>query len=337
MATKRELLQLGSAALTNFSADANTAFVNALSEYLGLDEKATIRDIRACEPQAFAIIEEVLDEHVPAALEAQIGMIAEVKTFARDAQPKFTIKGLGKNRVAYGIQPGARGGIYKARKLDSRDLVVSPKVQTVAYMITLEEILSGSTSLTDLVAAIAKGFVDSIFIEVVSMLRATYAKLPENNKAEGTGFVATGLDKVIRTVSAYGTPTVMVFRSEADKISNISAVASNPNVSGADLEDIRNNGFVQMYKGNKLVVIPNYFVDETNSKFVFKENDIFVIPSDEKPIKVAMMGETYIAEVAQPHGGKEWHAHRIIGTSMLFFNSIGIYRDTEEDSIPGLY
>lgn len=337
MATKKELLQLGSAALTNFSADANTAFVNALNEFLGLDENASIRDIRACEPQAFAIIEEVLDEHVPAALEAQIGLFAEIKSFARDAQPKFTIKNLGKNRVAYGIQPGARGGIYKARKLDSRDLVVSTKVQTVAYMITLEEILSGSTTLSDLVAAIGKGFVDGVFVEVVSMLRATYAKLPENNKAEGTGFVAAGLDKVIRTVSAYGTPTVMAFRSEANKISNMSAVASNPNVAAADLEDIRNNGFVQMYKGNKIVIIPNYFVDETNSKFIFKENDIFVIPSDEKPIKVAMMGETYIAEVNQPHGGKEWHAHRLMGTSILFYNSIGIYRDLEEDAIAGLY
>ena len=170
------------------------------------------------------------------------------------------------------------------------------------------------------------------------MLRATYSKLPENNKAEGTGFVTAGLDKVIRTVSAYGTPTVMAFRSEADKIFNTLLMTNAvPNVVAEDFSDVLNYGFVQIYKGHKIVIIPNYFVDETNSKWIFKENDIFVLPSDEKPIKVAMMGETYIAPVDQPHGGKEWHAHRIVGISMLFFNSIGIYRDNEEGGIEGLY
>lgn len=340
MATRQELRQLASAALkpnANFSSvDANKAFANALGQYIGLNEETTLRDIRHNRELAFAVIEEILDENLPAQLQEYIGMFAEVKTYARDAEPIFTIKGLGKNRVALGIQSGARGGVYRARKLDSKNFAVQTQVETIAYSVTLEEILLGDTTLSEIIAAIAKGFVDRVFMNVVGCLRASYTNLPAANKATAAGIVPATLDGIIRTVSAYGRPVLIAFRSEAEKILNsVPGNGITPNLPVQDLDEIRRQGFVSVYKGTSIVIIPNYFVDETNSKWVFKEQDIFVLPADEKPVKVAVKGDTHVEEAKHAAGGSEWNVHRMIGVGMYFYNSIGIYRDS--DNTLGVY
>lgn len=337
--TRQELKQLANATLkpgANFSAtDANKAFSNALAEYIGLEENYSMRDINRNKALAFELIEEVLDENLPAQVTDMVGMFAEVKTYARDAQPMFTIKNLGEKRVAYGIQAGARNGVYKARRLDSRSFLVKHQTETVSYSVTLEELLLGTSNLSEIIAAVARGFVDRILVNVVSCLRASYANLPAANKASGNALTA-GLDPIIRVVSAYGRPVIMAFRTEAEKILHSIGADYVPNVPVQDIDEIRSKGFVSIYKGTPIVIIPNYLMDENNTQWLFKENDVFVIPADEKPVKVALRGETHVEEAKHAAGGSEWNVHRMVGVGMFFYNSIGMYRDTAGDE-SGIY
>lgn len=344
MITREELKQLVVAASNprsvnvNF-ADAQSAARNGLIEFFGL-ENLTARAIRENENAIFAIIEEAIDEVAPTMLESRIGDFAEIKSFNRNDEIKFTVKNLGGRRVVYGIKPGARGGIYRAHRLDDKDLVLDTKVYTVAYAYTLEEILAGSKNIADVVSLIVDGFTEIVYVEVMKALRATYANLPANNKAQSSsnGVIDyNGLDKVIRTVSAYGRPVIIGFSNLVDKIVNhVSAPSGlNPNLPTQDLDELRSKGYVSMYRSTPIVKIPNYFVDATNTQWYFKENDLFVLPADVKPVKVGLRGEAVTIPFTHPSGSQEWNVHKMMGVGLVFNNNIGMYRDQSADN--GLY
>lgn len=332
MATKNELLTLFKAAMlpnkANFSAtDANEAAINAILDTYGL-KNASVREIRSRQEEVFAVMEEAIDELLPKAVENIIGGFAEIRTFARDAEVLFEIKGRGKNRARMSITEGARGGVYKARRLDTKTMQVPVKVETVGVYITLEEIISGTVSLAELMANITNGFVERIYIKAIEALRTAKTIAPAANVLSGNGFSADNMDKLVSIVSAYGTPMIMGFRAAISKITNGTGWATNPNAPALDNDDIRNRGFVTIFHGVPVVELPNYLVDETNAEFVFKEGDIFVVPTEGKPVKVALKGETVITEFTQPSGSIEQNAHRMLGVGMLLANNVCVYTDT---------
>lgn len=331
-------------ASANFSADSvQEAARKAILKYVGIsDENISARALREHRTAIFDVIEEIVDNVVPAKMSDILGAYAEVKSFGRDDQVKFRVEGLGAGRIKAAIVPGARGGIYRAYRLDSREMYLNTHVETIAYMITLEELLTGSRSIADIISVITEGLVEKVWIEVVKALRAAYANVPAKNKATATGDAIDlkGVDKVVRTVAAYGKPMIIGFSSLIDQINNqVGFTGATPNLPGADLEDIRRQGYVGLYKGTPVIKLPNYMVDESNSGWVFKETDIFVLPTEGRPVKVAFQGDAYTAEVQQPHGGMEWHLHKMLGVGILFNNAIGIYRQTSTSTLDadGLY
>ena len=79
----------------------------------------------------------------------ELGEFAEVKSFARDAEPLFNIDKIGKNRAKLTIAKGARGGIYRAARLDSKYFSLKTHTESVAVYVTLEDILLGTASLSE--------------------------------------------------------------------------------------------------------------------------------------------------------------------------------------------
>lgn len=334
---KKQLTQLLIAAVrptagVNF-ADVNSAAKNALLEHFGFDANTSIREMQKQRANVFAIIEEVVDELLPQELNSLVGQFAEVKTYGRDDEVKFTLKGLGKDRVMRSIVKGARGGIYRAHRLDDKDFMVPTSVYTVGYNITLEELLSGRRTIGELIDIVTKGYVEIIYVEVIKALRAAASFAPDNNKDLSNAYSEVALKKVIRTVSAYGNPVIFAFQSAAEQITNVAGLVSaiNPNIAAADLDEIRAQGRVSIYHGTPIVVLPNYFMDSTNSTWLFKENQVFILPTDAKPVKVAIKGESYSAEIQQPHGGMEWSVHNLMGVAILFYNNIGILQISATD------
>ncbi len=315
--------------VSKFSADdANQAFINAVLETYGL-QNATPRQIRAKQPEIFALIEEAIEELMPQALTDVVGGFAEVQTFARDAECLFKVKGLGKVRARRSIVPGARDGIYKARRLDNKSFQVDVGVETVGVFVTLEEILLGTASLADLMANIQQGFQERIYIRTMQALRTAKTLAPAANIASGNGFDDVAVDKLIRIAGAYGTPIIMGFRSAVAKVTNATGWAETyPNIPAAELDERRAKGIVTIYKGVPVVELPNYLMDETNKEWVFNEGDLFILPSDAKPVKIALKGDLHIEETKHPSGSMEQDAHRLIGVGLFLANDVCVYTDT---------
>lgn len=315
-------------ASVNFE-DGQNAAVKALLEFYGLNENSSYREVKRATKGDFSIIEEVIDELLPAELENIMGQWAEIKSFARDEEVKFNIPNLGKKRALLSIVPGARGGLYKARRLDGKSMTMSTKVYTAAVYVTLEDILLNRVTLGELMDNILKGITYQVYVEVVNALRTIYTLAPAANKHSAAGLVSSAFDNIVRVVSAYGTPTIVCFESFANKFSNAEGT-TNPNVSAADLDDIRNYGRVQIYKGRPIVVVPNFITNEnTNATWAFSEADCFILPAGYKPVRVGMQGEGYIAPVQIPSGGEEEHYHKIMGVGLMLVNNCGVYHDTE--------
>ena len=322
----------GVPATANFSAEeTDRAAINAMLKEIGIDENSTSREIRAKEDLAFALIEEAVDEILPKKLEGVLGEFAEVKQFARDAEVVFNIEKIGKNRAKLTISKGARGGIYRAAKLDSKYFSLSTSIQTVAVYVTLEEIILGTMSLAELYSNILEGFQEIVYKDVFNALAsgqavAGYDRIGHDSPTTVKASLGTAIDKVMPYVKQYGIPTIF---GSYQALANLSNEAATNHPELMDSADRRNYGFVQVYKGSRIVELPNYLVDNGNDEWFYDPSYVFVLPSGAKPVKVALKGDLTLIRNTQSTGGEKWEAHKLIGVGVAMANNYAVVKVTD--------
>lgn len=333
----RELLNgiiaaLEGQASANFAAtDVNEAAISAILKEAGLSENPTAREIRNNEAAIFSLIEEAVDEILPKKLENLLGAYAEVRTFARDAEVVFNIEKIGKNRAKLTISKGARGGIYRAARLDSKYFSPETSIQTVAVYVTLEELILGTMSLAELYANILEGFQEIIYKETFNALAAGvpaagYNRIEKDGSVSSTkADLGAAVDKVMPYVKQYGVPTIFGSYAAVNGLYNPLASADG-HINNQDSMDIRNYGFVQMYKGVRVVELPNYLVDNSNEEWFYDPSYVFVIPSGVKPVKIALKGELQIQRNAHAVGSEKWEAHKLIGVGLAMANNYAVIK-----------
>ena len=324
----------GVAASANFSAEeTDKAAVNALLKEIGIDENSTGREIRAKEDLAFALIEEAVDEILPKKLEGVLQEFAEVRQFARDAEVLFNIEKIGKNRAKLTISKGARGGIYRAAKLDRKYFSVDTTIQTVAVSVTLEEIILGTLSLAELYSNILEGFEEIVYKEVFNALAsakpvAGYDRIGHDSPTTVKASLGSAIDKVMPYVKQYGIPTIF---GSYQALANLSNPASEWHPEINDSAERRQYGFVQLYKGAKVVELPNYLVDNKNEKWFYDPKFVFVLPSGVKPVKVALKGDLTLIRNNTAVGSEKWEAHKLIGVGVAMANNFAVIEVTDLD------
>lgn len=331
---------------TTFSAqDVNAAAIKKLSETLGLPEGAGVREIRPYEPMAFALLEEALDEIVPATIKDILGDYAEVKTYGRNDEVVFNLDKLGRNRAKLVISKGSREGIYRAARLTSANFTLPTYTETASVFISLEEILLGEVTLADMFNDIVRGFQESIFKQIFEELAsgtpaAGYARIGE---ASGGRIIATkatlgdALDVVVPYVKAYGQPTIIGSYQAISQLFNPVASTTTGGVviqypTREDNDEIRRLGHVTLYKGSQVIELPNYLIDNTNTKWFYDVNKVFVLPTGAKPVKVAFKGGTLIQKNNNAVGGEKWEINRILGVGLAMANNYAVIEVSDAEA-----
>ena len=292
----------GVPATANFSAEeTDRAAINAMLKEIGIDENSTSREIRAKEDLAFALIEEAVDEILPKKLESVLGEFAEVKQFARDA------------------------------KLDSKYFSLNTSIQTVAVYVNLEEIILGTMSLAELYSNILEGFQEIVYKDVFNALAsgqavAGYDRIGHDSPTTVKASLGEAIDKVMPYVKQYGIPTIF---GSYQALTNISNEAATNHPELMDSADRRNYGFVQVYKGSRIVELPNYLVDNGNDEWFYDPAYVFVLPSGAKPVKVALKGDLTLIRNTQAIGGEKWEAHKLIGVGVAMANNYAVVKVTD--------
>ena len=317
---------------TDFSKqDLQTAALNAIKDELGFTEDTSLRAIRGQESKLFAILEEVLQELIPETLQGDFPW-AEVKTYGVNDEVLFDVKNIGGRRMHSVIQRGARGGVYRVKKLDGRMMRVETATYGYAVEIDVIDIMTGKVTLQELLAIVTEGFKEKVYIETMNTFLTAKTKAPAANRFSGA-FSGSVLDNLVATVDAYGEAVIYGYRKGLANINNVPGW-TNTRVGDADLADIRNKGYVGIYKGTKVVELPNYILTQDTAvtangggaTYLFNANDLIIMPAGNKPVKVAFKGAPYISQSALVAGtGKRIDISQEFGTALLQADNIAIY------------
>lgn len=272
----------------------------------------------------FKLIEETVDVILPKRVLENYGMFAEVKTFGQGEKPVFKKKE-GRQRAKQFVTKVGLAGIYEVFKLSDSSFEVPTSAFGGAAQIGLEEFLDGRVDFGEVTAIIMDGLDEVVYREIAKSLVAAIGQLPEANKESAAGFDAAKMDKLVAVAKAYGQPNIYCTFELAAKILPETAWASE-----GQKAELAANGFVSNYKGNRIIVLPQSFEDETNTVKVIDPSYAWIIPSggNDKPVKVAFEGDTVVDEYVNADRSREIQVYKKLGVTTMMTNNICVFEDT---------
>ena len=309
----------------NFSYEAlNETLRRELNEYVG--DYASYRENKN---MIFSLIEETLDEILPKKVTKQYEAFAEVKTFAQGDKPIFRRKLTSNKRAKQFITRVGLAGRYEVFKLGKNE--ESFEVQTSAIggaaQIGFEEFLDGRVDFAEVTRIIMEGMDDLIYEEIGAALKSSINQLPPVNRVAADGFDEEAFDMLLTIASAYGEPTIYCTYEFAVKLVPTEAWR----YTEAMKTELWNTGRLATYKGRKVIILDQGFVDETNTEKVIDPGYCWIIPTgaNTKPVKIAFEGNTLVAERENNWDwSREIQVYKKVGVVCMMTNDICVYKDT---------
>lgn len=285
-------------------------------------------------PDVFELLQQLADEYLPARLNATLGQFAEIRQVGQGNKVEFKVR-KGWQRGKTFVTQVAPSGQYETFRLDISQFTVPVKAYGAGAVVEWERFLNGQESFVDLMQIIAEGIEDRIYEQIQGILQGAASSMPSANVKVHTAFDATRMDALLAVVRAYGRPEIWCSQEFAATITNqVGFSAATPNMPSADLDDIRNQGYVGMYHGVRVIVLPQSFKDETNEEKVIDPQYAYVIPAgEERIVKIVLEGDTQIREYDKDSGGMDWSTgiqmYKKVGLAMVTNpNYWGIYQNT---------
>lgn len=275
----------------------------------------------------FSLIEETIDDVLPKKVMEQYGQFAEVKTFAQGDKPVFVqkITTASKRRAKQFITKVGLAGVYEVFKLDGKSYEVPTSAYGGAAQIGFEEFLDGRVDFSEVLNIVMEGLDQAVYIEIERALKGAVTSLQAANKSSQTGFVETEMDRLIAVADSYGQSTIYCTYEFAATM-----VPSTGWVSDAMKDQKWNNGYLANYKGHRVIVLPQSYEDETNSKKVIDPAYAWIIPTggNDKPVKVALEGQTLVDERKNADWSRDVQVYKKMGVAAIITNNICVYVNT---------
>lgn len=303
-------------------ADLNDTLRNELREIAG-----TYALYRENKNTIFALMEETIDDVLPKKVLEQYGQFAEIKTFSQGDKPVFTqrITVASKRRAKQFITKVGLAGIYEVFKLDGKSYEVPTSAFGGAAQIGFEEFLDKRIDFADVLDIIMEGLDESLYLEIERALKGAVTNLQANNKTTQSSFVEAEMDKLLAVADSYGQATIYCTYEFAATM-----VPAEGWISDAMKDQKWNNGYLASYKGHRVIVLPQSYEDETNSKKVIDPSYAWIIPTggNDKPVKVALEGQTIVREIENADMSREIQVYKKMGVAAIITNNICVYRNT---------
>ena len=275
----------------------------------------------------FSLIEETIDDILPKKVLEQYGQFAEIKTFAQGDKPVFTqrITTAAKRRAKQFITKVGLAGIYEVFKLDGKSYEVPTSAFGGAAQIGFEEFLDGRVDFADVLDIVMEGLDECVYIEIERALKGAVTNLQAANKTSQTSFVESEMDKLVQVADSYGQATIYCTYEFAATM-----VPSESWISNTMKDQRWNNGYLANYKGHRVIVLPQSFEDETNTKKVIDPSYAWIIPTggNEKPVKVAFEGQAIVNEYINRDLSREVQVYKKLGVGAIITNNICVYVNT---------
>lgn len=273
----------------------------------------------------FSLIEETLNEVVPVKVLDRYGQFAETKTFAQGDRPVFTRR-MGHMRAKQFITRVGLAGVYEVFKLGGESFEVQTSAIGGAAQIGFEEFLDGRADFAEVIEIVMEGMDDLIYREIAVALMASVSQLPHANTVQTNGFDEAGMDRLIQVASVYGAPSIYCTYEFAVKM-----LPSEGWISETMKDTRWSQGYLGNYKGCPVIILPQSFEDESNSRKVIDPGYAWVIPAgaESRPVKIAFEGATHVRERENEDWSRDIQVYRKVGVGVMLANNICAYVDTE--------
>ena len=278
----------------------------------------------------FALIEQTIDDVLPNRVMEQYGQFAEIKTFAQGDKPIFTqkITQASRNRAKQFIGKVGLAGLYEVFKLDGKSYEVTTNAIGGAAQIGFEEFLDGRVDFAEVLNIVMAGLDECIYMEIEKQLIGAAQNIQTanvNNISTQTGFNEKEMDRLLSISDSYGGRATIYCTFEFAA----TMIPSDNRWSNEMKNTMWNNGYLGAYKGHQVIVLPQSFEDETNSKKVIDPSYAWIIPTGaEKPVKIAFEGGTIVDEYTNYDRSKEVQIYKKVGVRAIFSNDICVYKNT---------
>lgn len=273
----------------------------------------------------FALIEQTIDDVLPVKVLQQYGQFAEIKTFAQGDRPVFTQKvtTAAKRRAKQFITKVGLAGRYEVFKLDGKTYEVPTSAFGGAAQIGFEEFLDGRVDFAEVLDIVMQGLDECVYIEIERALKGAVTSLQAANKYSGNGFSENEMDKLLSVADSYGSRSTIYCTYEFAA----TMIPSDSWASSSMKEEKWNNGYLANYKGHNVIVLPQSYEDETNTKKVIDPQYAWIIPTggNDKPVKVAFEGATCVREAENEDWSREVQVYKKMGVAAIITNNICVY------------
>lgn len=302
--------------------DLNETLRNELRELAG-----TFQLYRENKNTIFTLIEQTIDDILPAKVLEQYGQFADIKTFGQGDRPVFKQKvtAAARRRAKQFITKVGLAGVYEVFKLDGKEYEIPTTAFGGAAQVSIEEFLDGRADFADVLDIVMEGLDEAIYLEIEKALIGAADSLTTANKTTQTGFVESEMDKLISIADSYGKATIYCTYEFAATM-----VPESGWVSDEMRNQKWNNGYLANYKNHNVIVLNQSYTDETNTTKVIDPSYAWIIPtgSTEKPVKIAFEGNTLVDERANADWSREIQVYKKLGVGALITNNICVYKNS---------
>ena len=307
-----------------YSAEQTSDLLRAQMNLLAHD----YRSFRENKNTIFSLIEQTIDEVLPAKVLQQYEQFADISTVAQGDKVVFVrrITEASRMRAKQFVTQVGLAGRYETFMLDGERLEVKTSAIGSAARIGFEEFLDGRIQFSDLTDVIIEAMDEYIYREIAKALATAVEELPAPNKVTASTFDAASMDRLLAIADAYaGAPATIYCTYEfAATMLPAEAWASN------DMKNtIWGEGYLPRYKGHNIVLLPQSMEDATNAKKVIDPSNAYIINSGvEKPVKIAFEGQTAVREVSDNDDwSRDMQTYKKFGVAILTNPSICVYKN----------
>lgn len=296
----------------------------ALIEANGGSTKIDYKAIRRNGAAIFEIIEEVIPVILQEGLvgdEFYMNLVEE-RRLAEGDQNEFTVE----DNSAFVVSEIANGVFTPRRQRIGEKTAVT--VKTTAHAVRVYEemnrVLSGRIDWNTFVEKVAEAFRQQLFNDIYT----TFAGITAETAGLNSTYVTAGtyseeeLLKLVDHVEAATGKSAMIVGTKPALRKCTTAV-----VSDSAKDDYYNAGFYGKLAGVPMVAIKNRHAAGTDN-FIFPDDKLFVLASDDKPIKVVYEGDGLIIDTdptSRPDLTQEYFYMEKYGVGLIINGKMGVF------------
>lgn len=276
--------------------------------------------------QAYALMEQTINEVIPKKVIEQYGQFAEVQHFDQGDKPVFNLRitEASRRRAKQFITKVGLAGVYEVFKLDGKSFEVQTSAFGGAANIPFEEYLDGRVQMADVLNIVLDTLDEKVYEEIEKTLIAAVENIQRANKVTRSGFSEVEMDRLLTVADTYGKATIYCTFDFAATMLPAEGWISN------EMKNTRwANGYLGNYKGHSVVVLQQSYTDETNETYAIDPQYAWIIPNGaEKPVKVAFEGGAHMREVQNADWSTTTYIYQKVGVGTIIHNDICVYRNT---------